>query len=67
MLRIPIGAFRHHEGDVFDFETLRVELGWVGFRSVIRTATGVSDHSELSGPDQWTIAGGAQLSVEATR
>lgn len=67
VLRIPIGAFGHHEGYVFDFETLRFELERAGFTDVIRTPTGESGHSEFSGLDRRTSEGGAQLAVEATR
>ncbi len=67
VLRIPIGAFGHHEGYVFDLETLTVELEAAGFTDVVRTATGESAHPELSGLDVRTSEGGAQLSVEATR
>ncbi|WP_375001007.1 methyltransferase domain-containing protein [Aeromicrobium sp. CTD01-1L150] len=67
VLRIPIGAFGHHEGYVFDFETLRIELESAGFTDVVRTPTGASDRPELSGLDVRTSEGGAQLAVEATR
>ena len=67
VLRIPIGAFGHHEGYVFDFETLTVELRDAGFVDIVRTPTGTSDHPELSGLDVRTSEGGAQLSVEARR
>jgi SAM-dependent methyltransferase len=67
VLRIPIGAFGHHAGYVFDFETLRAELERVGFTSVTRAPTGHSDHPELDGLDLRATEGGAQLAVEATR
>ncbi|MGJ9412782.1 class I SAM-dependent methyltransferase [Aeromicrobium sp. CF4.19] len=67
VLRIPIGAFGHHEGYVFDLETLTVELEAAGFTDVVRTPTGQSEHPELSGLDVRTSEGGAQLSVEARR
>lgn len=67
VLRIPIGEFGHHEGYVFDFETLRAELERAGFSSVIRTDAGSSSHPEFAGLDQRASEGGAQLAVEATR
>lgn len=67
VLRIPIGAFGHHEGYVFDFETLKIELEKAGFSDVVRTPTGSSDRPEFAGLDQRTSEGGAQLAVEAVR
>lgn len=67
VLRIPIGAFGHHEGYVFDFETLAAELAAAGFTGIVRTPTGGSDHPELQGLDVRTSEGGAQLAVEASR
>ncbi len=67
VLRIPIGAFGHHEGYVFDFETLSVELAAAGFTDIVRTPTGDSEHPELQGLDVRTSEGGAQLAVEAVR
>lgn len=65
VLRIPIGAFGHHEGYVWDFETLRSELERAGFVDVVQTATGESDHAEFQDLDRRTNEGGAQLAVEA--
>lgn len=65
VLRIPIGAFGHHEGYVWDFETLRSELERAGFVDVVQTATGESEHPEFADLDRRTNEGGAQLAVEA--
>ena len=66
-VRIPIASFGHHEGYVYDFETLASELERVGFHHVVRTELGASDHPELDGLDQRADEGGAQMAVEATR
>jgi SAM-dependent methyltransferase len=67
VLRIPIAEFGHHQGYVFDFETLRFELERAEFTSVVRTDTGSSEHEAFAGLDQRTSEGGAQLAVEAVR
>lgn len=67
LVRIPIGAFGHHEGYVYDFETLRAELEAAGFSQVERTPTGDSAHEPLAALDIRTSEGGAQLAVEAVR
>ena len=67
LLRIPIGAFGHHTGYVYDFETLEAELTRAGFHATTRCALGESPHPELAGLDQRRSEGGAQLAVEATR
>lgn len=67
VLRVPIGQFGHHEGYMFDFETLKHELEAAGFVDVVRTPMGESDHAEFRDIDQRTSEGGAQLAVEATR
>jgi hypothetical protein len=66
LVRIPIGSFGHHEGYVYDFETLEQELIRVGFHSPKRCELGESDHSELAGLDNRGHEGGAQMAVEAT-
>lgn len=66
-VRIPIASFGHHEGYVYDFETLAAELERAGFRKVTRCALGASEHAELAGLDQRADEGGAQMAVEATR
>jgi len=66
-VRIPIASFGHHEGYVYDFDTLKAELERAGFRDVVRCELGASDHPELAGLDQRVDEGGAQMAVEATR
>lgn len=66
-VRIPIASFGHHEGYVYDFETLARELERVGFSSVVRTELGQSSHDALVGLDQRTDEGGTQMAVEAIR
>ena len=67
LLRIPIGQFGHHEGYVYDFDTLDQELKRAGFHSPSRCTLGASEHPELAGLDQRTHEGGAQIAVEASR
>jgi hypothetical protein len=67
LIRIPIGSFGHHEGYLYDFETLRAELEAAGFHSVVQVPPGQSPHLELSGLDLRSDEGGAQLAVEATK
>lgn len=66
-VRIPIASFGHHEGYVYDFETLKVELERAGFRDVVRRPLGESPHPAFAGLDQRADEGGAQMAVEATR
>ena len=66
-VRIPIASFGHHEGYVYDFETLKLELERAGFRDVVRRPLGESSHAEFAGLDQRADEGGAQMAVEATR
>ena len=66
MVRIPIGSFGHHEGYVYDFETLELELGRAGFTSPKRCELGESEHPDLAGLDNRGQEGGAQMAVEAT-
>lgn len=66
LVRIPIAAFGHHEGYVYDFETLQAELQRAGFGEVVRCDLGASTHPELAGLDQ-SREGGTQVVVEATR
>lgn len=67
LIRIPIGQFGHHEGYLYDLETLQYELEKAGFHSVIEKRLGESDHPELTGLDTRTDEGGAQFAVEALR
>lgn len=67
LVRIPIGAFGHHTGYVYDYETLAAELTRAGFHEPVRCALGASPHPELVGLDQPRSAGEAQFAVEATR
>jgi SAM-dependent methyltransferase len=66
LVRIPIGSFGHHEGYVYDFETLERELLRAGFHSVTRCELGESKHAELAGLDNRGHEGGAQMAVEAS-
>lgn len=66
MVRIPIGSFGHHDGYVYDFETLERELIRAGFHSPTRCELGESDHPALAGHDNRGDEGGAQMAVEAT-
>jgi SAM-dependent methyltransferase len=66
MVRIPIGSFGHHEGYVYDFQTLERELSRAGFTSPKRCELGQSEHPDLAGLDNRGREGGAQMAVEAT-
>lgn len=66
-VRIPIASFGHHEGYVYDAETLSAELTRAGFTSVARADLGRSVHPELDGLDNRVEEGGAQMAVEAVR
>ena len=66
-VRIPIASFGHHEGYVYDYETLAAELERAGFTSVTRAELGRSDHPDLDGLDNRVDEGGAQMAVEAVR
>lgn len=65
LVRIPIASFGHHQGYLYDFDTLAAELRRAGFSNVTRRALGTSDHSALQGLDIRGDEGGAQLAVEA--
>lgn len=67
LVRIPVGAFGHHTGYLYDFETLAAELKAAGFHSIVQTEAGQSEHPEFAGLDVRSHEGGAQLAVEATR
>lgn len=67
LARIPVAAFGHHTGYLFDFETLKVELEAAGFSNVIQTEAGKSDVPVFAGLDVRSHEGGAQLAVEATK
>lgn len=66
LLRIPIGAFGHHLGYVWDYETLAAELDRAGLRDIERLAIGESRDAAFAGLDSRAGSeGGAQLVVEA--
>lgn len=67
LIRIPIGSFGHHEGYVYDFEVLELELKRAGFHSVVQCEMGESEHPELRNLDFRLAQEGAQIVVEATR
>jgi predicted SAM-dependent methyltransferase len=67
LIRIPIGQFGHHEGYLYDLETLQLELERAGFHSVNRVQLGQSDDPVLIGLDTRADEGGAQFAVEAVR
>jgi predicted SAM-dependent methyltransferase len=66
LVRIPIASFGHHQGYLYDFDTLAAELERAGFTAPTRFDLGISDHAALSGLDIRSHEGGAQLAVEAT-
>jgi predicted SAM-dependent methyltransferase len=66
LVRIPVAAFGHHSGYLYDFETLSAELYRAGFRDVVRCELGKSEHDALQELDLRSHEGGAQLAVEAT-
>jgi predicted SAM-dependent methyltransferase len=66
LIRIPVGAFGHHAGYVYDFETLSGELERAGFMNPVRCELGSSVHPALAGLEARNLEGGAQLVVEAT-
>lgn len=67
LIRIPIGEFGHHEGYLYDFDTLRAELERVGFHSVTEVAPGQSEDPELNALDTRAAEGEGQFAVEAIR
>jgi len=66
LVRIPVAAFGHHAGYIYDFDTLAAELHRAGFSNVVRCELGQSEHEDLRGLDLRSYEGGAQLAVEAT-
>jgi predicted SAM-dependent methyltransferase len=66
LVRIPIASFGHHQGYLYDFDTLATELMRAGFRAPAQFELGVSDHAALEGLDIRSNEGGAQLAVQAT-
>lgn len=66
LVRIPVAAFGHHAGYLYDFETLASELTRAGFSNPTRCELGRSEHTALTGLDLRSHEGGAQLAVEAT-
>ncbi len=66
LIRIPISAFGHHAGYVYDFDTLARELERAGFRNAVRCSLGSSEHPALCGLESRNLEGGVQLVVEAT-
>jgi hypothetical protein len=67
LVRIPIGAFGHHTGYVYDLESLTAELERAGFKDVQARALNQSPHADLVNIDQRTAEDGVQMAVEATR
>jgi hypothetical protein len=67
MIRIPIGAFGHHTGYVYDFDTLDEELKRAGFHSAVRCELGTSQNAAFADLDQRGHEGGAQIAVEAIK
>jgi predicted SAM-dependent methyltransferase len=66
LVRIPIASFGHHQGYLYDFETLSTELESAGFTAPTRYELGSSGHEALAGIDIRNHEGGAQLAMEAT-
>jgi SAM-dependent methyltransferase len=66
LVRIPVAAFGHHAGYLYDFETLAAELLSAGFSNPVKCEAGKSEHAALVGLDLRSHEGGAQLAVEAT-
>ena len=67
LVRIPIGAFGHHTGYVYDLESLTAELHRAGFHDVQARPLNQSPHTDLAAIDQRTAEDGVQMAVEATR
>jgi hypothetical protein len=67
LVRIPIGAFGHHTGYVYDFDSLKAELERAGFTDVQQRGLNESPHADLVNIDQRTAEDGVQMAVEATR
>jgi hypothetical protein len=67
LVRIPIGVFGHHVGQVYDFDALAAELERAGFRDPVSCEVGQSEHPELRGLERRTDGADWQLVVEATR
>lgn len=67
LVRIPIGSFGHHTGQVYDRASLEAELRAAGFTDVVACTSGASDHPELRGLERRGDDGGWQLVLEATR
>ena len=67
LIRIPIGEFGHHEGYVYDFDTVKAELERAGFHSITKWRVSESEDAAFSGLDRRKDEGGAQFAVEAIR
>lgn len=67
LIRIPISSFGHHEGYVYDFDTLASELRRAGFDAVSKVELGTSRHEPLVALDNRGDEGGAQMAVEGKR
>jgi hypothetical protein len=67
LVRIPIGAFGHHAGYVYDFDSLKAELERAGFTDVLLRGLNTSPHADLADIDQRTAEDGVQMAVEASR
>lgn len=66
LVRVPVAAFGHHTGYIYDFDTLAAELERAGFKNIVRCELGESEHEALRGLDIRSYEGEAQLAVEAT-
>jgi predicted SAM-dependent methyltransferase len=67
LVRIPIGVFGHHVGQVYDFHALAAELERAGFRDPVSCEVGESTHPDLRELERRVDGGQWQLVVEATR
>lgn len=67
LVRIPIGAFGHHTGQVYDRSALAAELTHAGFHDPTPCDVGASTHAQLRGLERRTDGGRWQLILEATR
>ncbi len=65
LVRVPIASFGHHEGYLYDFDTLASELERSGFTNVKLCDLGASAHIAMRDLDQRVHEGRAQMAVEA--
>jgi hypothetical protein len=66
LVRVPVASFGHHEGYLYDFDTMASELTRVGFTNVIRCDLGISAHTAMRDLDLRGEQGSGQMAVEAT-